>query len=269
MANILSKFISLAMMQFEKSLVRLFVAVVKADKEDMPSDFESHVFVARVTGLWPTANDPQWYKWLTIAFFIFVGILLPIFLGVNLLLVTCTEDIIKYSFEVLFCVATTLKAGIIYYRRANIRDLFRTHATLTRATSINTRHIDRMSHLSTRVHVGLASLYVGSWCMALVQSLVVQPEDAQWQSTTHLPYEFAQRRTVYWMGFAYEILASLAIMIWSAMEDSFYVALINMNCGHVIELKKRLIQLGAVDNDDLMFHIKLVECCKQYEGCLR
>lgn len=105
----------------------------------------------------------------------------------------------------------------------------------------------------------------------MVQSLLAAPEEAHWRSTTHLPYEFTQRRTVYWTVFAYEAMTGLGLVIWASMEDPFYVALINMNCGHLIELKERLSRLGAdgIDDNDLLFYKELVECCKRYEGCLR
>lgn len=142
-------------------IVRIYTTLLKDEEKDIPRDFKSHIFVARITALWPTANDPRWYKYLTITF-LFVGMMFPLLLFVNNFFLTSVADVMSYSFSAVFCATTVLKAGIIYLRRDSIRDLFRTHVALTRVAGINTCHIDRMARMSTRMHVWLTSMYIGT-----------------------------------------------------------------------------------------------------------
>lgn len=54
-----------------------------------------------------------------------------------------------------------------------------------------------------------------------------------------------------------------------ATQDSLFVAMVNIVCGHVRQLKVRLRHLGEDDGDNSKFYKDLMDCCKRYEECLR
>lgn len=55
--------------------------------------------------------------------------------------------------------------------------------------------------------------------------------------------------------------------LWVAIEDSLYIALMNIACGHLTQLKERLMRLNI--NDDTHFYAELIDCCECYGQCLR
>lgn len=243
-------------------------------KEFVPSGFKSHVLMMRVTGVWPTADDPSWYKWLTIAFFSFVGLLFPLSLLVNVLFANSIEEAMDYSFTSLSCWSSSFKTSMIFWQRQRVRELFRIHGRLSHGFGHNAEHHTRVAQINTRVHVYLSIVYSVTVCTNVVQSIFSKPEDAILPSTTHFPFEFAQRRAVFWSLFVCQTLCVNCLIIWTGIDDSFFIALINTTCGHLTDLKERLKSLGsdytnADENRDLRFCKEMFGCCKQYEECSR
>lgn len=236
-------------------------------KEDIPLGFRSHVFIMRVTGIWPTTNDPQWYKWLTGGFLSSLAILYPLSLFVNTFYAASIHDAMDHLFTSLTFWTVGFKAGIIYWRCVEIRAIFRIHDKLL------TDDIDRTAHMNTRMHLIFTLLYCSGWCCFLVQVICSKAEEAIWPSTTRWPFEFAAIRWVYLTVVVYQAVYNLLGAIWAAMQDTFYMAIMNTACSHVIELKRQLAQLGMECGDgedrDWRFYKDVVECCKRYEELLR
>lgn len=240
-------------------------------KEDIPRGFRSYVLVMRVAGFWPTAGDLRSYKWHTIAFYVLLGMLFPLSMCVNVIFVNSIDEIMERFFYLSAICIVTYKSCIIYWRCDNIRELFRIHGSLLPE---HTQHHDRVAHINKRVHFLLTLLYFMTWIAFVSQSLYTRDKSALLPSTTLLPYEFARRPAIFSSVLGYQILSCFLYSVWVAsMEDSFYVALINANCGQVAELKERLMKLGTeIDGDedrDLRFYRELLGCCKRYHECLR
>lgn len=262
MAIILS---SRASMWLKRSCGRVYAAHIK---ENIPHGFRLQVFVMRLTGLLPTTNDPPWYKWLTIVFFCSVGILLPWSQLVNIVFVQTIPAAMHHSFLPLNFWATAFKAAVIHYRRDDIRQLFRIHDGLWRATGCG-RKID----VNIREQIATATLYLMTWLAVVVQSVLSESEDAMLPSTAHWPYDFAQAQAVYWIVLTLQIAISVGYIIWAAVGDLFYIGTINTACGHITQLNEQLKCVGTEivtgEDLDLRFYKDLVECCRQYEDCLR
>lgn len=250
----------------DRIIARLYAAVVK---EDIPPGFQSHVFVMRLTGLWPTATDSPKYKWLTIAFFTYVGILGSLSQFANIFFVNSVPEAMESQFLSLTCCATTIKAAIIYWRRDDIREMFRIHVALSGSGSGIDKRIVRMNLF---IHLFYTSLYFVSLCAQVMQSYL-QPDDAPFPSTSKLPYDFARRHAVFVTGLVFQTLGNTGISLWTSVEDSFYIALMSTTCGHVMQLKERLRTMSVVAVDmnerNSLFYMFLCECCRRYEKSLR
>lgn len=242
-------------------------------KEDIPPGFRSHVFVFRVSGIWPMADDSPNYKLRTIAFFFFGALLFPLAQSVNIFYVATIQEAMDSSFISFACWSTTLKVIVIYSYRDSIRQILRIHNSLLpkRSTEINNRVIS----VNIRAHVILTSLCLFTWCLFIIQTACMDEKHAIWPFTVRLPYAFAHHRGVYWIVLVYQTLACLIMGVGHVgVQDSFFLALMYTECGHVAELKQRLAKLGTtptVDGEDrdLRFYRDLVDCCKRYEDCSR
>lgn len=256
------------MTNLQRIVGRIYAALVK---EYVPPGFRSHVFVMRVLGVWPTPDDSVWYKALTLTIFLSVGFLFPLSLFVNVCYASSIEEVIDQSFISLTCWTIACKASFIYWRQKSIRELFRIHAALL--CDAVKPITDPIARQNFSAHIFLTCTYMMSWSMFLAQAAIVDPRDANWPSTSRLPYDFANRRSVYLCGLVYQSMSYLCNSICGAMEDSFYIALINMTGGHVAILKLRLRKLGASDingyNGNMRFYRDLVECCKWYGNASR
>lgn len=238
-------------------------------EENIRRGFPSHIFMMRVSGIWPMANDSRWYKWLTIAYFLFAGILFPLSLFVNIFYDISIESAMGQCFTALVCGGGAFKTGVMYWQRKSIRDLFRIHAGLLRdVVGHHTASYDRIARMNVRLHTILGTLYAGSWCNCFMQSLFYAPDRRLFASTLYLPYEFARNHAVFSTLLMYQLVFSLLINLWLSTQDILPVALINITCFHVTQLKERLRTLGS-EVDDLMYYKGLVECCQRYDDCLR
>lgn len=237
--------------------------------EYVPTGWRTHVFVMRVTGVWPTPNDSGSYKWLTMAFFFCVGILNPLLQFFNFFFVMSIQDAMDFSFLTLTCIATSCKVAIIYWQRHHIRELHRIHADLLRRAE----HNDRVAHINYDLHMFTGLVYILCWFGFLVQCAIAEPDARMWLSTSRWPYEFARCRAVYFSVMVFQAASNLFMVIWCGTADSFYMALMNTACGHLADLKKRLLELGTDPEDggerDSWFYGDLVDCCMRYEDVLR
>lgn len=242
-------------------------------RKDIPREFQSHIILLRISGLWPTAYASCWYHWLTIVMFLSVGVVFSLSLFVNIFVVNSIGESMHSLFLPLSGWATLFKAAVIYYHRDNIRKLFRIHVDLSRDVGRHVEIIARVADTTIRVQIVLVALYSSSWLMVGVQSVVSQPADAMLPSIVFWPYAFAQQRAVHWTVLIIQIVTSGAFIVWVTVADTFNTVLISTACGHVTQLKVRLHHLGTEivngENLDLRFYKDVVKCCKHYENCLR
>lgn len=88
------------------------------------------------------------------------------------------------------------------------------------------------------------------------------------------PYDFAQNDAVYMAVLVNQVASAACAVMWAATEDVIPIALMNMACGHLAELKKQLEHLGSDgggsgEDRNRWFYMDLVDCCQPYEDCLR
>lgn len=253
---------------------RWFYARTQLDGS-IPIGFSTHVFVLRITGLWPMPrHDSPWYYRLTIAIFLLTGLIYPVSLTVNIFFANTIEEAMDHVFLSSTVWLTAIKAAVVYWRRDSIHDLFRIHVGLLKSATSNTDTYETVIRNNVRVHLAMATLYHLTSFVFVVQSCFSQREDSLWPSTLHFPYAFAQKRSVYWIVLVYQMICGQSITVWVAVQDAFFIALIGTVCHHVAQLKQRLRHLGGgrVDSNndrDLLFYKGLVECCRHYEACLR
>lgn len=249
---------------------RLYAALVT---EYVPHGFRSHVFALRVMGLWPLPDDQRWYKWLTITFFLVVGILFPLTQFVNIFYANSMEEILDSLFLTMTHWANIYKAAIIYWHRNSIREVFRTHEILIRDGDRNATNNDRVAWINIYIHIILSILYFNWWVLLVVQIIFSKPFDRMHSSTSRLPYEYLQRSSINLTALMYQIVCDVGHTFCAGVEDAFYIALMNTTCGHVAELKTRLQNMGREfvqgENRNAKFYKDLSECCKRYENCLR
>lgn len=244
-------------------------------KEFIPHGFRSHVFIMRMMGMWPTAdNDSPRYKWLTIAAFLIAGILYPLSLLVNIVFINRFAEAMDYLFIALACWVATFKAGVIYWRRDIIRELFRIHVSLMSDARQNTMEInERIVRMNVCAHVAQTALYLLSWILFVVEVVTLAPGDGIYPSTWKWPYAFAQQRAIYLIVLVSQMMCDYGVSIYLALTDTLSMALINEICGHLEQLKANLRVLGAHDRSDdgrdTEFYKGLLECCRKYEQCLR
>lgn len=164
---------------------RLYAAVVT---EYIPPGFRTHVFVARVTGVWPTATDSHWYKWLTVSYFLFVGFVLQFTIFINLVFVHTIEQSANPIFLSVEAWCIAFQVGVIYSRHKSIRELFRIHANLSSDVECNVGTNERVAHQNYLVHLGLAVLYFFWWLLTVAQVIL-----AKRHPTIHLHHTLAVR----------------------------------------------------------------------------
>lgn len=261
--------------RFKRFIGRLYTAALA--EENIPRSFRSHMFVMRSTGIWSMPNDPLWYDLLTIVLFFFIGFLYPLSEFINIFFVDTVEKAMDHSFLSLTCWSTAFKAGVFYWRRDSIRELYRIHAEFLRtanhhsAPDINSRIV----RVNIRVHRNISTLYVLGWCGFVAQTMLSPPGDGMLSSTGRMPFDFTQRRSVYWTVMIYQMVSNLCLSVWAANEDAFSIALMNTLYGHMAQLKDRLQHLDReyspdVNADrDFWFYKSLIECCQRYEDCLK
>lgn len=252
----------------KRTIGRLYATLVK---DEIPFGFRSHVFVMRITGIRPTATDSPLYKWLTIAYFLFVGIIFPLSLFMNTLFAHSIEEALEPLLIALLCWANASKAAVIYWHRNSIRDISRIHADLLRDADRNAANEhEQIGRKNFNIHAVLTILYFMSWCSDVARTIFLPSEEGTLLSTSCLPFEFADSRLVYFTVLVYQFIGALAMCMcmWVAMMDALPIALIITACGHVAQLKQRLRNLGS-KGDNLKFYDGVVECCERYEGCLR
>lgn len=127
---------------------RAYTALVK---ESVPSGFRSIILVMRVTGIWPTAStDTSRYKWLFIGTFVFVAVLFPLSMFVNIIFAHSVEEAMDFSFASLSCCVTTYRSECFYWQHQHIRELFRIHERLARRLSHN--RVDAVARMNTHIH---------------------------------------------------------------------------------------------------------------------
>lgn len=250
---------------------RVYATLVQ---EDIPPGYRTHVLVMRVTGAWPTANDPHWYQWLTIALFLFAGIISPISMSVNIFYATSVQEFIQLSFASVSAWSAIIKMFLIYWRRDSIRAFFRIHKCMLNSAGRQADADDRVARTNSRVHTILTAIYVLWICLAIIQSIFARVEDKIFMSTLNWPSAFAQRRPVYWFVLMFQAYTAVNIGLWAGIGDSLPIALINTVRGHLAQLKRRLRNWGtengtAADERDTQFHADLIDCCKYYDECLK
>lgn len=161
-------------------------------EEDVPPGFRSHVFVLRTTGVWPTPDDPRWYKWLTIAAIATIGIFNPLSLFVNILFVTSIVEATDHVFLSLTCMTTIFKVSVLYWQCNHIRRFFRIHETLSRNIEPDSENSGRVARVNFHVHIALTLLYLMTLCLIGVQAFMCSnPTEAFFPSTSLWPYEMA------------------------------------------------------------------------------
>lgn len=246
-----------------RAIARIYGAQVT---ENVPLGFRLQIFLRRVMGLWPMADDSRWYKWLTISFFLLVAIIFPITIFVNIFYANSIDDAMEQCFISLTCIVNTLKAGVVYWRLHSVRELFQIHAKLLRGGEYGAKIHNRIARSNIRIHLIISFLYMSSWCNNVVQVVFFDSEKPS-MYTARLSIA-NNNRSVYYSVLIYQIVMGFGDTLWVAMEDTFPVVLINTACGHIRQLKERLRYLGS-EGDDLLFYKGVVECCECYENCLR
>lgn len=256
--------------QMERFFRYIYAAQVK---EYVPPGLRSHVFVLRLTRIWPTDVDGQWYKWSTAAVFTWLGIVLPFSVFVNIFYVDTIQEAMDHTFIPLSGWGTAFKASVLYWRRDNIRQLFRIHASLLHGTGENVQIHNRIAGTNMGMHGVLTALDVIWSFVLMIQIAIALPDDRIYLSTLNFPSEFSRHFVVYWILLLYQMLGTTGITVWVSMEDSFCVALINIACGHVEDLKHKLRRLGTEftegEDRNARYYKDLIVCCKRYEQCLR
>lgn len=241
-------------------------------KEYIPPDVKPHVFFLRITGAWPSKNRSFLYIMLTIAYFSLIGILFPMSQFINIFYAVSIDEAMDFSFLSVACWGPAFKMFVMYSQQENIRKLFRMHEDMMRGN-----RSDELFSQITRNNVNMfkffLSLYLATWAAVVIQIIFSKPENGAWASTSHLPHEFAKDATVYLTVLVYQIIGNFSIIIWTAIVDTYPIALIILTCGHVSDLKTRLRNLGKeyplrVDKDK-KFYDEVIDCCKRYEQSLR
>lgn len=232
MAIVLKDFASRTLLSVNRVVGQVYSTLIK---EFIPSGFKTQLFVMRVTGMWPTVDDPCWYKWLTIAALLLVTILSPMSLCVNLIFANTIEEIIEHATIPLNLWMIAIKAGLFYRRRHNLRDFFGIHAGLAQGAGRNTMTIDRVARANSRVHIAIMVLDVSSWFMAMIQSVLLTPGNGMVSSTSHWSYTFTAKRWVFLVVLWFQVCCTCVSVNWVATTDSLYIALMNTVCGHLTE----------------------------------
>lgn len=256
---------------FYRTGAKVYATLVK---EDIPHVFRSHVFVWRVTGLWSTGDDSRRYKLLTAIFFLGVGLIYPFSQFVNMFFNKTIEQAMDSLFISLTFWATTCKAAVFYMRRDHIGELFRIHNDLLRNARCNVDIELSTTRTSIRIQTAMSTLLFLAWFFAVSQSVFTDPKEAMLPSTAFWPYDFAQQRAAYWAVLIVQLVFSAIYILWLIVTDAFYIASIITAGEHVTRLKERLMAAGStfddgVDDRDARFFRDVIECCEQYEACLR
>lgn len=109
-----------------------------------------------------------------------------------------------------------------------------------------------------------------SWCGLSTEHIF---EASGCRLVIHWPYDFAHRRSFYLIVMTCQAICSWCIVVLAAVEDSFFIALLNIACGHIASLKEQLENLGTDHIDEnsqnLVYHKELIVCCRRFENCLR
>lgn len=243
-------------------------------KEYIPPDMKPQIFVLYVTGFWPPKKKSFLYDMLSFIYFVFIGVVFPLTLFLNIFFAESIDEAMNYLFISITCWNSAFKAAVIYSQRENIRKLFHMHADMLRGgSSESDRHFDQIARTNVNMYKYFQILYCSAWIAKVIQTVLSKPENRVWASTSHMPYKFAQNHTVYISGLLYQITCGLVIVIWTAVEDTYTIALMTMACGHVTQLKARSKILGTkypagVDRDRY-FYMEVIDCCKRYVSCLR
>lgn len=237
--------------------------------EIIPYGFRSQIFVLRLAGLWPTADDSPSYKWLTNAYFFFVGLCYPMSMFVNIFYVGSVEGIMDNLFLVFSGLAIAVKAGNLYWRHDSIREIFRLHVVLLRdASREHTLQHDRIARINDRINMAVTAFYSALITAMIIQLFFSVRQERFFASTTYIPFDGAQRSSVYLFVLVYQVLNSWHNIITVASQDSLFLAMIITVCRHVRQLKERLQQLNS-NGDDSKFYVDLIDSCKRYNSCLR
>lgn len=256
--------------RFNRVRAKVYAAVVI---EDVPFGWQSHVFVMRVTGLYPMADNPKCYKWLTISMFIVFGIVTSLTMFVNYFLMDSFFDSMFPFICAVGDSAATMKAISLYWQRNQIPKLFTIHERLWRNAGSNSDGYDRIARINYGIHVILTGLYMGVFFAASAQTIYSQPDEAIFSSTAHYPDGLSQYTSLYVVVLLIEIFGCVICTVWVAIVDTLNIALMNMAWAYVVELKNCLRQLGSVcakgEDRDARFYQDLMKCCMDYEDCLR
>lgn len=206
-----------------------------------------------------------------IGFFFCVGIFFPALLLVNIFCVDTIQQAINSTFMCGVCWLTTFKASVLYWRNDRIRELFRQHVFL--ASAARRDALLDLVYINIRLQMALCAIYTTTYAAAVTQTLLSSPADAILPSTHFWPFKFAQKSTAYYSLLCAQFVTGVAIVPWITMSDTSYIAFMNTVVVHISELKERLRNLGKQvddgENADLRFYKDLVECCKEYECCIR
>lgn len=252
---------------FNRICHKIYAAQVK---EDIPPGLQSHVFEMRISGFWPTVDDSRYYKWLTIGMFLFVGVIFPLSLFVNMFFVASVLEAINHFFLSMTHSSTIFKMCIIYWQRERIRELFRINVGLSHGAE----YTNQIARTNVRLHTLFTLLYGGSCCGLITQSILSRRGEGVLPSTSLYPFDFVQRREIYSIFLVYQCFSNTCCALLATTPEGFYVGLMNQACGHLIDLKNRLKNLGTQINGhnadrDAVFYRDAIDCCKRYEHCLR
>lgn len=249
---------------------KIFASVVD---EYVPDGMRMFIFELRVLGFWPTPTDSRLYTWTTMALFVLFGFLFPLTMVVNVFFVNSVTEVMDHMFYSVSLYSSTYKLSVTYSNRENIRELFRTHAALSYGVGYNDVHDKRTARMNIIIHTVFMCLYIACCIGFLLQTAFSPPEESVFASTLLYPSDFMHRRAMYLSLLLFQCTGNVISTVWAALNDSFYIALMNMACSHVTDLKYRLNILGAryaanVDRNAI-YYKDLMDCCKRYEECSR
>lgn len=113
--------------------------------------------------------------------------------------------------------------------------------------------------------------YWTAFTLLILQVITASPEKRIWPSTHPFPVEFLHRPKIYYGILIFQGLANSCHLTLSFALDTYGAALMNMLCGHITTLGKRIRTMDELQPNasESQKRASLIDYCKRYNLILR
>lgn len=202
--------------------------------------------ILRTLGIYTTSDSNRLLKLWGIIVFIWSGLILVCCQFISVIYAESSNGMIE---EILFLLTTSsipVKVFCFYIRIDNLSNILDILKMVDNQVE-NEDDILTMQKLyrrCRRITTTFYSFYLSTVMSLFVQLIFLEKEERTWKSTILVPFEFAQRSSVYHTVLFFQSIGNLLNCLLAVSTDTYCYTLLNLLNGHINILSTNISKIG-------------------------